>query len=261
MSRKQNDIASAESDDGRENKFEELNRNISDVKNLATSLDKRIEFNEKLFSQIGDSLMTKLKEMGADKKESWLGPKNEKNQNFQDDIARFYRRFDGIENKLAPLEDDLSVLQGNLMAIEQNNSDIGVAVADLQETKVNIEKRFKFNESLTDSLQKEMTKIKTDFTDSLKKQPRSETSNMLKNIDRLQSEMENIKSLQAENKTDEMIDRISELERKVESIRTATSFDGQLSDIIGRLAFLDSRLVALEGTIQDIPRYSPIVVE
>lgn len=148
----------------------------------------------------------------------------------QDTTMGFDKRIDSTEKILRTAQDDMSVFQGNLMVLEQGKLDLTASVSNLQEV-------------------------------AFKKQPKSEMSELVKKIDSLNIEIERIKSLNPDDKTNELVNKINELESKIESVRSSTIFDEQLSEIISRLVFLESRLAGMEGVMQDMPRYSPIVVE
>ncbi len=165
-----------------------------------------------------------------------------------------------IDGKINRVGDDISLLQGNLMSLEQGRSDLTAAVSELQEMRSNINKRLNTNENGMNSLQKDLEKFKNDLTNVLKRQPKTDTSELAKKIDSLEAEINDVKSLKTEDSSNGLVKKINELERKIESIRSSLTFDGELSEVVSRLVFVESRLVAMEGMIQDT-RYVPIVVE
>lgn len=203
-----------------------------------------VKNSEGLFSRIDTSLTDILNELKKNKLDSISEESSViKNPYYLKDITkRIYQRLDTIEN-------DMSVLQGILMALEQNNLDTEKSVSDLRELKINFDKRVKFNENIIDSLQREVIKIKD--MKNIKNQPDNDAE-AIKKIDYIQGELE--------PKTTELNNRLSRLEEKVKAINSSVTSDSQLSEIINRLVFLESRIVAMESMIRKLP-HSPIVVE
>jgi chromosome segregation ATPase len=122
-------------------------------------------------------------------------------KDFQDVTMSLDKRLDSMEELMKLTQNDLSVLQGNLMALENNLS--GSGINDLKRMVATIDG--------------EITAIKSMFA------------------------------------------RVDELENRIESSRASPSLDHQISDLISKLVFLESRITALEGMTQD-SRFA-IVVE
>jgi len=199
----------------------------------------KIKNTEKMFSRIDESLSSLPQEMEKNKREmdKVVRPLEDKIESviknvkdFQDMTMSLDKKLDSIEKTIALTQDDMSVFQGNLMSLEQRKLDITASIGNLQEAV-------------------------------FKKQPKSEVVELFKKIDSLEAEIQGIKSLKPEDTTNELVKKINELASRVETTRTSISFDEQMNEIVSRLVFLESRLVAMENMIQDIPRYSPIIVE
>ena len=193
---------------------------------------------EKMFSRIDQSLSVLSQKMEKNKREldEVVRPLEDRIEStaknvkdFQDMGMSLDKKLDSVEKNIATVQDDMSVFQGNLMALEQGRSDMTASIANLQETV-------------------------------FKKQPKNEVVELAKRIDSLDAELQGIKSLKPEDTTNELVSKINELEGKIEIVRVSTPFDEHMSEIVSRLVFLESRLVAMEGMIQDT-RYAPIVVE
>ncbi|MEM5797388.1 MAG: hypothetical protein QXD72_01810 [Candidatus Aenigmatarchaeota archaeon] len=166
-----------------------------------------------------------------------------------------------VESMITSLQDDMSVFQGNLMSLEQGQLDITAAVANLQESKIDVDKKFKSVETEIESLKpakQELINLKTELA-RMKKEP-IDLREIIKKIDSLEADLKAIKSLKSEDKTNELVNKIKELERKIDLIALPT-YDEQITELLNRIVFLESRITAVEGILQDIPRYSPIVVE
>lgn len=168
---------------------------------------------------------------------------------------------DRMERNILELQDDMSVLQGTLMPIEKNNSGVMASVAELQEKKAELEKRLGFNENVIYSMSKELITVKNILINTDKTQSKNEMPELIKKVYSLEAEIENIKSLKPEDTTNELVNKINQLETKIDSIRTYAGLDEGISELVNRIVFLESRIVAMEGMIQDMPRYSPIIVE
>lgn len=179
-----------------------------------------------------------------------------------------------FKDSIARLQDDMSIFQGNLMTLEQGKLDITSSVAELQGTKADLNKRLGFNENIIDSLQKELSESKNELynlskavgriksiENALKERPKDDVGELLKKIESLEAEIEAVKSLKPEDTTSGLVKKINELGNRIEAMQSIPIFDEQMNEVVSRLVFLESRLAAMEGMIQDIPRYSPIVVE
>ena len=162
-----------------------IQREVSKVKNT-----------EKMFSQIDQSLSVLSKEMERNKREMEdvvrplevrIDSVTANVKDSQDIAMTLDKRLDSIDEMIAIVQDDMSVLQGTMMALEG----------------------------------------------SLSKIP------------------------EEDDKLGVITSRMNELQNRVESIRMSTTFDEQLSEIVSRLVFLESRLVAMES----VSRMSAIVVE
>lgn len=204
-----------------------IQREVSKMKNT-----------EKMFSQIDQSLSVMSKQMERNKREidEVVRPLEDRIEStaknvkdFQDMGMSLDKKLDFVEKNIATVQDDMSVFQGNLMVLEQGRSDMTASIANLQETV-------------------------------FKKQPKNEVVELAKRVDSLDAELQSIKSLKPEDTTNELVNKINELEGRIETVRAPTPFDEHMSEIVSRLVFLESRLVGLEGMIQDT-RYAPIVVE
>ncbi len=125
--------------------------------------------------------------------------------------------------------DDMSILQAHMMTLEQRDNDLTASVASLQEN-------------------------------TFKKQSNGDVDELNRRLDVLQAEMERNSSYQPQDNSGELENKMRELERRINS-KSANMLDPHISEIINRLVFLESRVVALESMMSDMPKYSPIVVE
>lgn len=226
--------------------FKEYRDHIENAMTKNEDVEKRIQREvsrmkntEKMFSQIDHSLSILSKEMEKNKREvdevvrpleDRIESVSKNVKDFQDVSMSLDKRFDSMEKMISTTQDDMSLLQGNLMSLEQSKLDVTASIANLQETV-------------------------------FKKQPRNELIEVVRKIDSIEAEVQGIKSLKPEDKANELVNKINGLERKIESIAASRVFDEHIAEIVDRLVFLESRLAAMEGMLQDMPRYSPIVVE
>jgi len=129
-------------------------KTISYIKNTTESLDKKLESNEKLLNEISNTLGTILNERESE--ETRLLPNNIDNQS---------KKLDALKNRIISLEDDMSIFQGTLMALEQNLSKAGLANIkqkfDLLQTKIDSNQSGMYNrvKELTESFQQMQEKI------------------------------------------------------------------------------------------------------
>ncbi len=131
----------------------------------------------------------------------------------QETVSSLNKKLEKAETVISSMENDMSVFQGNLMSLEQRNSNLTFSIEELD--------------------------------NAIGKQPKSEMGELVNRIESLEIILDN---------------RIKEVERKLEATSASTDFYGHMSEIVNRLVFLESRLAAMEGMIQD-NRYAPIVVE
>ncbi len=208
--------------------FKEYRDHIEDAMAKNEEVEKRIqrEVNkmkntEKMFSQIDQSLSVLSKEMERNKRET-------------DEVVR-------------PLEDRIESMVKN--------------VKDFQDVTMSLDKKMESIEKTLTMSQDDMSVLQGNLMGMENRLSESGLSNVKNVVLSLEGEIDAIKSLMPEDTTNGLVKKINELEGKIESIRASTIFDEQMNEIVSRLVFLESRLVAMEGVIQDIPRYSPIVVE
>ncbi|MBI2542710.1 MAG: hypothetical protein HYW24_00795 [Candidatus Aenigmarchaeota archaeon] len=184
----------------------------------------------------------------------------EKIKNISKDIEYATRLPEKLESDMKIMQEDMSVLQGNLMALEQKSTNFDNFADDLRKTRMNTEKRLRENEEMSGVMKNDLDGIKN----SLKKQQKGDMTEVVKKIEGLEADIQGVKSLIPEKSEDkselELAVTVQELQRKIERME-ATSFSDQISELINRLVFVESRIVALEVMIQNMPRYSPIIVE
>ncbi len=210
------------------NAFKEYRDHIEDAMVKNEEVEKRIQREvskmkntEKMFSQIDKSLSVLSKEMERNKRET-------------DEVVE-------------PLEDRIESMVKN--------------VRDFQDVTMSLDKKLESIEKTLTMSQDDMSVLQGNLMSMENRLSESGLSDVKNVVLSLEGKIDAIKSLIPEDTTNELVKKINELDSKMESIRASSVFDEQMSEIVSRLVFLESRLVAMEGMIQDIPRYSPIVVE